>query len=71
MTLCPGPGRANECSARACRYGGCQGRMPEPTSQNAASDDAGNGDTPEPVTAASLVILALSTGILFAAAVTA
>lgn len=25
--ICPGTDR--ECDARACRYGGCQGRMPE------------------------------------------
>jgi len=29
-TICPGPGRADECEHRACRYGGCQGRPPAP-----------------------------------------
>ena len=27
---CPGPENASECSSRSCRYGGCQGRLPEP-----------------------------------------
>lgn len=25
---CPGPENADRCDNRACRYGGCQGRMP-------------------------------------------
>ena len=42
---CPGPENAYRCDNRACRYGGCQGRMPRPRSAEACDDGEGMAHT--------------------------